>query len=156
MNFDLDNPSMTTVSPIRRQLDPLQSCIEAKCASSWTGNYGDCVYKNCIVGFRLGKYLKRYDDKVEEDKVEDNDFTQYIMEKHNIKRVVSHRSKVGEQVDMLPETVIEQRREYKRSWNDLAGTCVEFHCPGITAGSMEYNVCAQMHCSRCRRRRRRR
>jgi hypothetical protein len=38
----------TTELLLRRQVDPLHSCIEAKCSSWNSGNYLDCIYRHCI------------------------------------------------------------------------------------------------------------
>ena len=37
----------------KRQVDPLHSCIEAKCSSWNSGNYLDCVYRQCVSGFQV-------------------------------------------------------------------------------------------------------
>ena len=37
----------------KRQVDPLHSCIEAKCSSWNSGNYLDCVYRHCVSGFQV-------------------------------------------------------------------------------------------------------
>ena len=37
----------------KRQVDPLHSCIEAKCSSWNSGNYLDCVYRQCVTGFQM-------------------------------------------------------------------------------------------------------
>ena len=38
------------LTPPKRQVDPLQSCIEAKCAGMHKGHYGNCIYRRCITG----------------------------------------------------------------------------------------------------------
>jgi len=42
----------------QRQVDPLHSCIEAKCSGWGMNNYMDCIYRHCIVsGLQLGKLM---------------------------------------------------------------------------------------------------
>ena len=55
----VDRPALT-----KRQVDPLHSCIEAKCASWNHGGYLDCVYRHCVTGFRV--HGKRSTDAVSE------------------------------------------------------------------------------------------
>ena len=43
----------------KRQIDPLQSCIEAKCAGVWGYKYGDCVFSRCIMGMGLSTSMAR-------------------------------------------------------------------------------------------------
>ena len=50
-----NDPSCVERSVTKRQVDPLHSCIEAKCASWNSGNYLDCVYRHCYTGFQQGK-----------------------------------------------------------------------------------------------------
>jgi hypothetical protein len=66
ISTNVDQPLSSSQSPIpyrsltstnfelgRRQVDPLHSCIEAKCSSWNSGNYLDCIYRHCISGFQL-------------------------------------------------------------------------------------------------------
>ena len=39
----------TKTLPSKRQVDPLLSCIEARCAGVRMYRYGGCVYENCIL-----------------------------------------------------------------------------------------------------------
>jgi len=55
----VERPALT-----KRQVDPLHSCIEAKCASWNHGGYLDCVYRHCVAGFRM--HGKRSTDAVGE------------------------------------------------------------------------------------------
>jgi len=49
-------PDIEEVAEGRRQIDPLQSCIEARCSKSNSERrvYLECIYSSCINGFRLG------------------------------------------------------------------------------------------------------
>lgn len=51
--------SMCSPSACKRQIDPLQSCIEAKCAGAGRNHYGSCIFNHCIVGMRLKNFKKR-------------------------------------------------------------------------------------------------
>ena len=42
-----------STTDLKRQVDPLHSCIEAKCSSWNSGNYLDCIYRHCISGFQI-------------------------------------------------------------------------------------------------------
>lgn len=48
-----DDPSCIRRAVTKRQVDPLHSCIEAKCSSWNSGNYLDCVYRHCVTGFQV-------------------------------------------------------------------------------------------------------
>ena len=60
-----DDPSCVERVVTKRQVDPLHSCIEAKCSSWNSGNYLDCVYRHCVTGFQI--HGKRSTDAVEQD-----------------------------------------------------------------------------------------
>jgi len=60
-----DDPSCVQRAVTKRQVDPLHSCIEAKCSSWNSGNYLDCVYRHCISGFQV--HGKRSTDTDEPD-----------------------------------------------------------------------------------------
>jgi len=58
-----DDPSCIKRATAKRQVDPLHSCIEAKCSSWNSGNYLDCVYRHCVSGFQMnGKRSTDGDD----------------------------------------------------------------------------------------------
>ena len=49
-----------TTPAFKRQIDPLQSCIEAKCAGAFgRSHYGNCIFSRCIIGMRLKNFKKR-------------------------------------------------------------------------------------------------
>jgi len=60
-----DDPSCVERAVTKRQVDPLHSCIEAKCSSWNSGNYLDCVYRHCVTGFQM--HGKRSTDTEEHD-----------------------------------------------------------------------------------------
>ena len=59
-----DDPSCVKRVVTKRQVDPLHSCIEAKCSSWNSGNYLDCVYRHCVTGLQM--HGKRSTDAVDE------------------------------------------------------------------------------------------
>lgn len=60
-----NDPSCVERPVTKRQVDPLHSCIEAKCSSWNSGNYLDCVYRHCVSGFQM--HGKRSADADESD-----------------------------------------------------------------------------------------
>lgn len=48
----------STTPAAKRQIDPLQACIEARCVGKGR-SYGSCVFMRCINGFRLKNFKKR-------------------------------------------------------------------------------------------------
>lgn len=53
----------------KRQIDPLQSCIEAKCSGVLGYKYGDCVFTRCVMGMGLSMERKKkstWDDVIKE------------------------------------------------------------------------------------------
>ena len=50
---DVSDTSSVQRAVTKRQVDPLHSCIEAKCSSWNSGNYLDCVYRHCVSGFQV-------------------------------------------------------------------------------------------------------
>jgi len=52
-----EEKSMRTAAFQTRQVDPLHSCIEAKCSGYHVSNYIDCVYQHCIISLQLGEMV---------------------------------------------------------------------------------------------------
>lgn len=60
---DIGDTSNSERVVTKRQVDPLHSCIEAKCSSWNSGNYLDCVYRHCVTGFQMHGKRSTDDDE---------------------------------------------------------------------------------------------
>jgi len=107
-----------------RQVDPLRSCIEAKCARALA--YSDCIYSQCIMGLRLG--YKNYQRKSAEP-----------LDVSAVKFPRIRNEKRGTAEKSL-------QRMRKKSWNDPSDACIAFHCGSKSPGSMVYSICVNTNC----------
>jgi len=114
----------------KRQIDPLQSCIEAKCSGILGHRYGDCVFTRCIMGMGL-----TFSNKAREKKDELS------------RDLLSLQHDVFSRHSLMTSWGKTSRRQ-KKSWNDVMKTCVDFHCTDNAPGSLEYTVCVHTHCGR--------
>ena len=125
----------TANSHSTRQVDPLHSCIEAKC-SSWNPQDSlDCVYQRCIVSFQLGKRNLRQTGANREL------FAGNSKIPHR-----QHTTKVDRASSAVTE--ISQRETSptsKRGYNDAHDSCAQSNC-GSASQRMSYFSCVENHC----------
>ena len=162
------------LTPPKRQVDPLQSCIEAKCAGMHKGHYGNCIYRRCITGvYKTAKkrislkdlvvessYLKpTYGDSINDDIFGESSFENDIsdlIKEHELKLsdlLLSHLNTESHQNRNRPSSltlydVLPRSTPKKRSWNDIVQNCIMYHCRHHKPGTAQYNVCVQVHCSK--------
>lgn len=165
----MTSPTHLSLPPPKRQVDPLQSCIEAKCAGMHKGHYGSCIYRRCITGvYKTAKKRISLHDLVYE-----SDFTKPTLLGPSGEEVPDTRP-IEEQVndilrghglklsDLLPsradhssdrslflgDVLPRSTTPQKKSWNDITQNCIMYHCRDKTPGSPMYNVCVQVHCTK--------
>ena len=161
------------LTPSKRQVDPLQSCIEAKCAGMHKGHYGNCIYRRCITGvYKTAKkrisindlvlessYMKptsHDDDDIFADSSLENDIKDLIKE-HQLKlsdlllnhlRTKAHNTNNKSRHSLTLYDILPRSSPEKRSWNDIVQNCIMYHCRNKKPGTAPYNVCVQVHCSK--------
>ena len=127
----------TVNSHSTRQVDALQSCIEAKC-SSWNPQETlDCVYQRCIVSFQLGKRNIRRQTGANRELFGGNWKTPPHRQ-HTTKadRVSSAVTKISQR---------ETSPTSKRGYNDAHDSCAQSNC-GSASQQMSYFSCVENHC----------
>ncbi len=163
--------------PLKRQVDPLQSCIEARCAGTHKGLYGRCVYSRCLTGiFKTARKRISLHDLILESSTSQLPFDDTMEGKdEELPAAIAFlEDEIGE---LLRENdvrlsdyvssqtpfhdshrkpsvylgdILPRRRSSfsKRSWNDIVQNCIMYHCRRKKPGSAAYNVCVQVHCSK--------
>ena len=160
--------------PSKRQVDPLQSCIEAKCAGMHKGHYGNCIYRRCITGvYKTAKkrisinglelessYTRPASDEDEDDIFADSSLESDIknlIKKHQLKlsdlllnhlRTKAHNTNNKNRHSLTLYDILPRSSPEKRSWNDIVQNCIMYHCRHKKPGTAPYNVCVQVHCSK--------
>ena len=119
------------LEPFRRQMDPLQSCIEARCSNS-RQPYRHCIYAHCIADLSLGRKYKRQKEgdpspwsKRSGEQDEDNQISDLI----------------GSRSEPSPSATWKNVLLRKRGVNDFTDVCIEYHCPRETPGTLTYLTC---------------
>jgi hypothetical protein len=108
-----DDASVTaTVSPLRRQVDPLQSCIETRCAGR-RGSYAQCILNRCLLELGLGS---RFDSHT---------------------RALPANSAIAQ----ARSSEALKNAFNKRGYNDITDVCIAYYCPRETPGTFGYLTC---------------
>ena len=126
----------TTNSHFTRQVDPLHSCIEAKCSSWNAQDYLDCIYRHCISSFQLGKRNIRQTGANRE--LFGGNWKTPPHRQHTTKadRVSSAVTKISQR---------ETSPTSKRGYNDAHDSCAQSNC-GSASQQMSYFSCVENHC----------
>lgn len=157
---DDDNDDEVVDVHLRRQVDPLHSCIEAKCSSWNSGNYLDCIYRHCISSFQLGlksrflvskrnartsvmkDHLKtsKEDDKERQSTLREGSLEEEDGEGsgHVVTATAGSSSSNGLEARL---------RVMRRGFNDIADVCVQHHCGSFNSHSMDFFSCVESHCA---------
>ncbi|ELU09299.1 hypothetical protein CAPTEDRAFT_221137 [Capitella teleta] len=117
---DEQDDEAVTISPMRRQVDPLQSCIETRCAGRRGSHYTHCILQKCLLELGLGS---RFDGRA-----------------RSLPAAVSS--------DRSSTTEVLKNAFKKRGVNDITDVCIEYYCPRETPGTLGYLTCVASY--RCR------
>lgn len=167
-NDDDNDDNDDVIVHLRRQVDPLHSCIEAKCSSSNSGNYLDCIYRHCISGFQLGLRSRRFlaskrnvrSSATTGDHMKKTSSKADDKERHSTLIGEGSAEEDGEGNGHVTATTggtsssssgsngLEARlRMTRRGFNDIADVCVQHHCGSFNPHSMNFFSCVESHCA---------
>lgn len=126
-------------SDLRRQVDALQSCIQAKCAR---GNM-DCVYAMCLAAYKWNPNLKTRG--VLPESLGPNE--QLNGEDNNGSELQTRMTYGVGSKRTLPSRTRNSDSQ-KRSWENPIAACIDYHCSKFGPNTLEYHVCFKINCSR--------
>lgn len=145
---------------LRRQADSLLSCTEAKCSRGNTGNYADCIYRNCIDPYGLGlKSLllssKRNarssttTDRLKASKSVNKErrskFSEGSMDDDG--EGSGHATSTTGSISSRSKGLEARLQVRRRGFNDIADVCVQHHCGSFNPHSMNFFSCVESHCA---------
>lgn len=157
-----------------RQVDPMHSCIEAKCSGSSSHNYMDCVFRNCISVYQLG--LRRLlaskrgttrrvfgqtttTERIRRSSPDERDAGEATRleaedaedkEDDDEEEEESHRKRSSSHEEETEPTGIVGNGVFetpRRGFNDIADVCVQHHCGSLHPHSMNFFSCVESHCA---------
>lgn len=130
----------------KRQVDPLLSCIEARCAGLVQHSmYGSCIYSKCIASWRKRSSPSTFSSP---------SFPSSIKKRTSLWKDEGDGGPSAEEVGLVPGQWIDLHLQTlpqatsKRSWNDVMQTCIEYNCRDTRPGSFEYQLCIHQSCSK--------